>query len=157
MTTPDGPASPTNDANEIISRYRDIATAAMTDAEIWLRQGAISRAIPDALPDAVLVVDETGRIVSVNSQFELMFGYHRSVVVGEHMEMLLPEAARVHHIEQRAAYADRPRFRGMGEKLNLLGRRKNGTEFQVLIRLGPIVIPSGTYTIAVIRGIPEQG
>jgi PAS domain S-box-containing protein len=144
-----------NQENEVVAQYREIAAAAMTDAETWLRQGALSRAIPEAMPDAILVTDETGIIISVNSQFELMFGYHRSEVIGNTPEILLPEAARASHIEHRHRYVDNPRVRGLGENLKLLARRKNGVEFRVLVKLGPVVIPTGVYTIAVIRRVRE--
>jgi PAS domain S-box-containing protein len=80
-----------------------------------------------------------------------MFGYHRSEVIGQRPEMLLPETMRSRHAEQRRVYADNPTVRHMAESMSLQGRRKNGSEFDVLVKLGPVVIPAGTYTIAVIR------
>jgi PAS domain S-box-containing protein len=152
METSEKSHSPTPDeAMGVVEQYRQIAGAAMADAETWLRQGALSRAIPEAMPDAILVADEQGNIISVNSQFELMFGYHRSEVIGQTPEMLLPEAVRTRHVEHRRGYVDSPRVREMGEDLTLLGRRKNGLEFRVQVKLGPVVIPTGVYTIVVIR------
>jgi PAS domain S-box-containing protein len=144
-----------DEATKVVAQYRQIAGAAMTDAETWLRQGAVSRAIPEAMPDAIMVTDEAGVIISVNSQFELMFGYHRSEVIGNTPEMLLPEAVRARHVEQRRRYIDNPKVRGLGEHLGLVGRRKSGAELRVLVKLGPVVIPSGVYTIAVIRRVRE--
>jgi hypothetical protein len=69
--------------------------------------------------------------------------------------MLLPEAIRARHVELRRSFVDSPRVRGLGENLGLLGRRKNGLEFRVLVKLGPVVIPAGVYTIAVIRRVRE--
>jgi PAS domain S-box-containing protein len=151
----EGPGVSQDKANKVVAQYRQIAKAVMTDAETWLRQRALSRAIPEAMPDAIMVTDEAGIIISVNSQFELMFGYHRSEVIGNTPEMLLPEASRARHIEQRRSFVDNPRVRGLGENLGLLGRRKNGLEFRVLVKLGPVVIPAGVYTIAVIRRVRE--
>jgi PAS domain S-box-containing protein len=152
METPEiAPSDPSNEARKVVEQYRQIAGAAMADAETWLRQGALSRAIPEAMPDAILVADDEGKIISVNSQFELMFGYHRSEVIGRTPEMLLPEAVRARHVEHRRGYVDNPRVREMGEDLTLLGRRKNGLEFRVQVKLGPVVIPTGVYTIVVIR------
>lgn len=142
-------------ANKVVAQYRQIAKAAMIDAETWLRQGALSRAVPEAMPDAIMVTDEAGIIISVNSQFELMFGYHRSEVIGNTPEMLLPEAVRSRHVELRRTFVDNPRVRGLGENRGLVGRRKNGLEFRVLVKLGPVVIPAGVYTIAVIRRVHE--
>jgi PAS domain S-box-containing protein len=151
MTFPEDPDHSMEEAKQVVSQYRQIAAAAMTDAETWLRQGALSRAIPEAMPDAILVADEAGTIISVNSQFELMFGYHRSEVIGKTPEMLIPEAARSRHIEHRHGYIDNPKVRDMGEDLKLMGRRKNGAEFRVLVKLGPVVIPDGVFTIVVLR------
>jgi PAS domain S-box-containing protein len=151
--TPAGAAS--SETTAVVDQYRRIATAALIDAETWLREGALTRAIPEALPDAILVCDELGTIVLVNAQLELMFGYHRSEIIGGALEMLMPQAARVGHVSQRLAYSRQPRVRPLMENLKLRGRNKNGNEFSVLIRLGPVVIPGGIYTIAVIRRTHE--
>ena len=84
-----------------------------------------------------------------------MFGYHRSEVIGQLPEILIPPAARICHVAQRRAYAAEPRVRDMGSNLKLRGRRKNGIEFDVQIKLGPVVIPDGVYTIVVIRKIQD--
>jgi PAS domain-containing protein len=116
-TTPDEPtfgqpiAVCTSDkANAVVAQYRDIAAAAMDDAKTWLRKGALSRAIAEAMPDAVLVADESGIIISVNSQFELMFGYHRSEVIGKTPECWCrrPPASAMSRIA--AAISTIPRF-----------------------------------------------
>jgi PAS domain S-box-containing protein len=140
-----------DDAKAVVEQYRRIADAAITDAGSWLRQGALSRAIPEAMPDAIMVTDEAGVIVSVNAKFELMFGYHRSEVIGQLPEMLMPPAMRARHVAHRHAYAEEPRVRDMSEHLRLRGLRKNGVEFDVQIKLGPVVIPDGIYTVVVIR------
>jgi PAS domain S-box-containing protein len=140
-----------DDAKAVVEQYRRIADAAIDDAGTWLRQGALSRAVPEAMPDAIMVTDEAGIIVSVNAKFELMFGYHRSEVIGQLPEMLMPVAMRARHVAHRGGYAEDPRVRDMGETLKLRGLRKNGIEFDAQIKLGPVVIPDGIYTIVVIR------
>ncbi len=115
-----------DEASAVIEQYRRIADAAITDAGDWLRQGALSRAIPEAMPDAIMVTDEAGVIVSVTAKFELMFGYHRSEVIGQLPEMLIPPGLRARHVAQRRAYAEEPKVRDMRENLKLRGRRKNG-------------------------------
>ncbi len=140
-----------DDAKATVEQYRRIADAAITDAGAWLRQGALSRAIPEAMPDAIMVTDEAGVIVSVNAKFELMFGYHRSEVIGQLPEMLMPPAQRDRHVTHRRSYAEDPRVRDMSAKMQLRALRKNGVEFDALIKLGPVVIPGGIYTIVVIR------
>jgi PAS domain S-box-containing protein len=144
-----------NETNATVAQYRDIAVAAMSDAEMWLRQGALSRAIPEAIPDAIVIVDEAGTIILVNSATELMFGYHRSEVIGNPVEMLLPESVRARHVDHRRVFSEEPRVRTMGESLVLNARRKNGGEFRVRVKLGPVVTPAGMYTIAVIRTVRE--
>jgi PAS domain S-box-containing protein len=155
LDMPEDPTTQAADAKALVEQYRKIAEAAISDAETWLRQGALSRAIPEAIPDAILVADESGVIVSVNAQFELMFGYHRSEVIGRTPEMLMPEAVRGRHVENRRAYSENPRVRDMSENIKLRGLRKNGIEFNLLAKLGPVVIPEGIYTIVVIRKTGE--
>src|SRR4051812_36789953 len=151
----DDPNNTFDDAQAAVEQYRKIADAAITEAESWLRQGALSRAIPEAMPDAIMVTDESGVIVSVNGRFELMFGYHRSEVIGRMPEMLMPEAVRARHVEHRREYTGNPRIRDMSENLKLRGRRKNGAEFEAFIKLGPVIIPAGIYTIVIIRKLRD--
>jgi PAS domain S-box-containing protein len=152
---PDDPAIRADDAKAIVDQYKKIAEAAIADAETWLRQGALSRAIPEAIPDAIMVVDVAGLIVSVNAKLELMFGYHRSELIGQTPEILIPGSARERHIALRQEYAENPRVRDMSEGMKLRGRRKNGVEIHVMVKLGPVVIPAGIYTIVIIRKIRD--
>ena len=68
-------------------------------------------------------------------------------------EILLPLAARAQHIQHRVRYANRPEVRVMAHGTNVLARHKNGTEFKVLVNLGPVVVPAGTYTVVSIRSV----
>jgi protein-histidine pros-kinase len=131
-----------------IEDLRSIGIDALTAARQRLD---LQAAILENLPDAQVVTDETGTIVLVNSQTELMFGYHRSEMVGQKIEILLPEEVRERHTSHRSGYNDEPRTRSMGANLLLSGRRKSGKEFPVEIMLAPVVTASGAYTIAIIR------
>lgn len=131
------------------------AVSALQAATDSLRQTALLRAIPEASPDALMAVNDMGRIEYVNLQFELMFGYHRSEVIGKYPEMLLPREIRERHIDHRTRYFNSPSVREMGERQHLEAARKNGTRFRVLIRLSPLVIPEGMFTIAAIRRPPD--
>jgi PAS domain S-box-containing protein len=111
----------------------------------------IQKVIIERFPDAIVVTNERGLITHVNQQTEYMFGYHHSEMVGNKVEMLLPEAVRPKHEHHRATFADDPRTRQMGTDLKLSGRRKNGTDFPVEIMLSPIVTVTGSYVVAVIR------
>jgi protein-histidine pros-kinase len=143
----------TPDHCDIVARHRQIANDALDGAETWARQRKCRSAISSLLPEAMLVVDETGIIISVNSQFELMFGYHRSEIIGQSPELLLPLAARARHIQHRMYYAHRAEVREMAHGTKILARHKNGTEFKVMVNLGPVVVPAGLHTIVSIRSV----
>lgn len=102
-------------------------------------------------PDAIVVVRESGTIGLVNRRAELLSGYVRAELIGQPVEMLLPESLRQRHENHRAAYMDDPRIRPMGEELQLLLRRKNGAEVPVLINLAPAMTKQGMFVIASIR------
>lgn len=136
--------------------YHEVASAALDDARLSLRANALARAVPEALPDAVVVVSEAGEIVAVNNQAELMFGFHRTELIGQPVEVLIPDEARERHVAHRAVFAESPRIRDMGEHRHLTARRKSGAEIEVLVRLGPVVIPDGVFTIVVIRRRPAD-
>ena len=109
----------------------------------------------EELPDAAVVVDpETGRIILVNRRTEFLFGFARNALLGEQVEVLLPDRYRARHVTHRATFAEDPRPRQMGVELQLFGRHKSGREFAVEIMLSPIAISSGIYTIAIIRRKP---
>jgi PAS domain S-box-containing protein len=147
-------------------QQHDNDATAPVESELGARIGAVARhitstvellemqqAVIDNLPDAKVIVDEDGIIVMVNRQTELMFGYPRKEMVGQQHEMLLPERFRDIHEKHRHNYCAAPstRLMGRGEGMELWARRKSGLEFRVDIMLAPIVISSGSYTIAIIR------
>jgi PAS domain S-box-containing protein len=107
----------------------DDATAAGTTTDL--------AGLVDAAPDAVVVVDRAGVIVLVNRQTEVLFGHQRSELVGQSIEILVPEGLRDFHARHRQRFVDQPRVRPMGTGLDLRARRKDGTEFRVEIALGP--------------------
>jgi PAS domain S-box-containing protein len=111
----------------------------------------LQKVIIERFPDSVVVVNDLGAITHVNQQTVYMFGYHHSELIGQKAEILLPQAIRDLHIKHRERFADDPRTRQMGTDLQLLGRRKNGSEFPVEIMLSPIVTITGSYAVAVIR------
>jgi PAS domain S-box-containing protein len=107
-------------------------------------------------PDAILVVDDAGRIVFVSAQVEQIFGYDRSELVGETIEVLVPERLRDAHSLQRSAYQHSPRARPMGSGLDLQGRRKDGSEFPVEISLSPLYTEEGRYVTAIVRDVTDR-
>jgi protein-histidine pros-kinase len=110
----------------------------------------------DKLPDALVVVGRAGEIVLVNERAELLFGYHRTELIGEGIEMLVPEALRDAHRGHRKEYMHSPRARPMGAGLKLHAVRKCGREVPVEISLAPLQTTEGLYVSAVIRETPER-
>ena len=91
----------------------------------------------------MVIVDERGAIVLVNVQAERLFGYDRSELLGQPVEVLVPDAVRPKHPAHRAAYFANPRLRPMGAGLELNGRRKDGSEIAVEISLSPLETREG--------------
>jgi len=123
------------------------------------RQGALSAQrwrLLESAPDAVVVVDRDGRIAFANSHTERMFGYAPSELLGQDVEILVPEAMRQAHVRHRSEYAGAPRTREMGSGLELKGRRKDGSTFPVEISLSPLEEPDGLGVIAAIRDTTER-
>ena len=110
----------------------------------------------EAAPDAMIGVDAAGSIVFANGQAEMLFGYPRAQLLGETIEMLVPERYRGEHPERRAGYAVEPRTRPMGAGLELFGRRKDGSEFPAEISLSSIETESGTLATAAVRDVSER-
>lgn len=110
----------------------------------------------ELFPDAIVVADTRGRIVLVNAQLERMFGYPRAVLLGEPVEVLLPERLHGAHVANRDGYIADPRVRHMGTGLDLLGRRRDGSEFPVDVSLSPFETDQGRRVAAAIRDITER-
>jgi PAS domain S-box-containing protein len=119
-------------------------------------EGPLSGALLEALPDAVVAVDHKGTIVQVNSQALELFGYDRSELVGQKVELLVPESYRGQHRHHRENYADAPKTRRMGAELDLYGRRRNGSEFPVEVSLSPISTQKGAFVLSAIRDISDR-
>src|ERR1022692_4643733 len=91
------------------------------------------RDLLDAAPDAIIEVDEDGRILLLNGMTEKLFGYQREELVGQRVELLIPEDLRAGHVHNRSSYCAHPLTRPMGTGLSLQGRRKDGSCFPVEI------------------------
>jgi PAS domain S-box-containing protein len=107
----------------------------------------------EAVPDALVIVDEGGRIADVNSRAESLFGYPRAELIGQPVEVLMPERFRQRHVGQRDSYGERPHVRPMGLGLGLYGRAKDGREFPLEISLAPMQRPDGPVVVSAIRDI----
>ncbi len=113
-------------------------------------------ALVESAPDGIIVVDHRGRISLVNKQTENLFGYTRDELIGQSVELLVPERARERHPRLRDSYWARPTVRPMGAGLDLTGRRKDGTEFPVDISLSPIETDEGRLVSAAVRDATER-
>jgi protein-histidine pros-kinase len=107
-------------------------------------------------PDAFVIVDQRGQIILVNSQTERLFGYRRDEMLGQVVEMLVPERFRARHSAQRAGHFTTPHRRPMDSGLELYGLRKDGSEFPAEISLGPLETEHGLVVVAAIRDISER-
>ena len=117
---------------------------------------AIFKALLEAVPDAIIGVDEQGTIQLVNSQTERLFGYKRDELLGRPIELLVPEAARGVHPARRAHYVEDPQPRPMGTEMEFAGRRKDGSEFPAEISLSSINAEDGVLVSAAIRDVTDR-
>jgi PAS domain S-box-containing protein len=117
---------------------------------------AYFRVLIESAPDAMIIVDDAGEIAIVNGQAEQMFGYDRAELIGNKIEMLLPDRIRHSHISHREGFSDNPALRPMGPGLDLVGQRKDGSEFPVEISLSPVTAASGAFVSSVIRDVTER-
>ena len=113
-------------------------------------------ALIETAPDAIVVVDRSGRMVLVNAQTEELFGYARDELLGAPIELLVPAHARGAHVARRERYIGQPSVRPMGSGLDLSGRRKDGSEVPIEISLSPLRTDEGVLVSAAIRDISER-
>jgi PAS domain S-box-containing protein len=110
----------------------------------------------ESAPDAIIELDNEGRIVVLNRMAEQLFGYTRDELYGQTVEALIPEAVRGMHRRHRTEYLDNPATRPMGSGLKLEARRKDGSQFPVEISLSPVKSDGGYRVTAIIRDITER-
>ncbi|MBD9395107.1 PAS domain S-box protein [Acidovorax sp. ACV01] len=138
----------TEEGAMVMSAIRDITDRKRADQKF--------KDLLEAAPDAMVIVDREGRIVLVNSQAVKLFGWSRDELLGQKIELLVPERFSGRHPEHRHRFFAEPRSRSMGAGLDLYGLRKDGSEFPVEISLSPLETEEGLFVSSAIRDVTER-
>ena len=150
-----------DDSRECISFVLDLSARKEAEAAVaMLREQRDAddrlRGLLESGPDAMVIADAAGTIVLVNRQVENLFGYTREELIGQPVEILVPERLRAAHPAHRADYHREPSVRSMRGELELHGRRKDGSEFVIEVSLSPVQTKTGMLVSSSIRDITER-
>ncbi|MDP3083465.1 MAG: PAS domain S-box protein [Rubrivivax sp.] len=140
------------DAERQITGFMGVAT----DLSEVKRRETRFRDVVEAVPNGIVMVNQRADITLVNEQTELMFGYARAELLGQPVEMLVPERDRAAHASFRDAFFADPQARAMGVGRDLYGRRKDGSEFPIEIGLSPMASAHGAMILSSIVDISAR-
>lgn len=138
----------TEEGTMVMSAVRDITDRKKAEQKF--------RGLLESAPDAMVIASRDGRIELINTQTERLFGYRREELLGQPIEILVPQRYRDKHPDHRAGFFSQPRARAMGAGLELNGLRKDGTEFPVEISLSPLETEEGLFVSSAIRDVTER-
>jgi len=120
------------------------------------RADELFRLLFEAAPNGLLAVNAAGRIVLLNAEVEKTFGYRREDLIGQAIEVLVPQRLRGRHVDQRTGFMAAARMRPMGTSNGLFGVRKDGSEFPIEVGLDTVVTGTGEFVIAAISDVTER-
>jgi len=138
----------TSQGQFVISIIRDTTSRKKVEAKV---EGLLESA-----PDGIVVIDTNGKIAIVNGQAEKLFGYSRTEMIGQPIEILVPDRYKEKHVAYRDGYIDHPKTRPMGAGRLLTGRKKDGSEFPVEISLSPLDTEQGLLITSIVRDITDR-
>jgi len=142
--------------NPIETEDGPMVLSAIVDISARKRLEARFRLVVEAAPNAIVMVDKAGTIEMVNAQAENIFGYDRAELLGQSVDILLPQRFHHHHPQHRAAFFSDLSPRAMGIGRDLFGRRKDGSEFPVEVGLNPIETDDGIKVLSAITDISAR-
>ncbi len=142
--------------NPLVSEGETFVLASVVDISERKRSEERLRLVVEAAPSGMIMVDESGHIVLVNSQVERLFDYSRDELIGQSIDRLVPSGVRDKHPEHRAAFFADPKARAMGVGRDLYGERRDGTRVPVEIGLNPLMTEGERFVLASIVDITNK-
>ena len=142
--------------NPIETEHGIFVLAAIVDITDRKYAEEMIRLAVEASPNGMIMTNHQGAIVMVNTTTETLFGYSREELIGQSIDILIPESHRAHHPELRKNYLKHPSARAMGHGRDLYGRHKDGKEFPVEVGLNPTQTPQGFMVLASVIDITER-
>lgn len=146
---------PDNNPIGIIQGMRDLSQIRATEAAIRQSE-TLFRGLLNTTPDPLVAINQHGLITIVNAEFEKRFGYSREEIIGQEVEILVPERFRNNHFNLRKKYHKNPGVRAMDTVMDLVGLHKDGSEIPLYISLSPFKVDNDTLVIAALHDISER-